>query len=93
MIGAIAFCAAAAVAAQHHLDGAADLSAISAAAQLGRGGDPCAAARSVAAANKATLTACDIDGEDVLVSVRTRLELPFHISVPIGSQARAGPTD
>lgn len=92
-IGCIAFCAAAAVAAQHHLDAAADLSAISAATQLERGGEPCAAARSVAAANKATLTACDIEGDDVLVSVRSRLNLPFHISVLIGSQARAGPTE
>lgn len=90
-IGCIASCAAVAVAAQHHLDAAADLSAISAASRLQRGGDPCAAARSVAVQNEATLANCHVVGDDVLVSVRTRLELPFNISVPIGSQARAGP--
>jgi secretion/DNA translocation related TadE-like protein len=47
---------------------AADLAALAGAVELGRGGDACAAAATIAAANAAALSACSSVGAEVLVS-------------------------
>ncbi len=90
-VGAIGALVAAAEASQHHVDGAADLAALSAAARLQRGGDPCPAAAAVSAANEVTLVRCRVDGDDVLVVVRARLDLPFGLHPWVSGEARAGP--
>ncbi len=82
---------AAAVAAQHHLDGSADLAALAAAARYQRGGDACAAAQATAADNTVDLVACSTTGPDVEVRVESRLRLPVGISMTLQSAARAGP--
>lgn len=79
------------VARQHHVDAAADMTALSAAARLHRGEDPCAAARRVAAAHKVTLTTCQVEGPDVRVAVGAGVGLPFGLSVELSGVARAGP--
>lgn len=76
---------------QHHVDAAADLVAISAAARLQRGGDACSMAMDVAIANRVVLARCRVAGRDVVVEVRERLTLPFDLHPWISGQARAGP--
>ena len=79
------------VARQHRLDGAADLTAVSAAGAQERGLDACRTASRLAKANHVTLSDCTVDGFDVIVSVVDDLALPGGISVDLTSQARAGP--
>jgi len=79
------------VARQHHVDGAADLVALSAAARVQDGGNGCEAAAQFATSNRVTLLACDLDGDDVVVEVSTMLRLPFGIEGRLESRARAGP--
>lgn len=69
------------IAAQHRLAGAADLVAVSAATARAGGEDPCAAARRIAAANDAALTACDAAG-DILDFVVT-VEVAAPLVVPL----------
>ncbi len=76
---------------QHHLDGAADLVSLSAAARLQRGGDPCALAATIAAANEVSIRSCQRDGPDVIVTVETSTSLPFGLNGGLTSTARAGP--
>lgn len=76
---------------QHHADGAADLVSLSAAARLQRGGDACAAASAVAAANHVVLGTCRVVGADVVVTVRCSIQLPFGIHRLVVGAARAGP--
>jgi secretion/DNA translocation related TadE-like protein len=88
----IGLLAAAATARQHDLDGAADLVALSAAASLQSGGDPCVRAAAVAEANDVRLTECAlIDADDVRVTLVTELRLPMGIDQTMRAQARAGP--
>jgi secretion/DNA translocation related TadE-like protein len=82
---------AAGVARQHHLDGAADLAALSAAEARQRGLDACRTASRLAEANRVTLSDCTVDGFDVVVSVVDHLALPVGIEVHLTSRARAGP--
>ena len=91
MLGWLSMLAAAVVAAQHHLDGAADLSSLSAAARLQRGGDACAAAARIAEANSVTLSRCAREGADVVVTVTDAIRLPFSVDGSLTSTARAGP--
>jgi secretion/DNA translocation related TadE-like protein len=76
---------------QHHLDGAADLAALSGAARLQRGGAACAVAEQIAEANTADLTECRIEGSDLVVTVHGWMRLPFGLDGTITAQARAGP--
>lgn len=76
---------------QHHVDGAADLTALSAAQVLQRGGDACSTAREVAVANQVVLSSCRTVRDDVLVVVRERLALPFGWHPWLSGRARAGP--
>jgi secretion/DNA translocation related TadE-like protein len=90
-IGWLAVLATAVASAQHHLDGAADLAALSAAARLQRGGDACAVADAVAEDNSSQLADCELQGDDVVVRVRGRVTLPFGLSGDLTAAARAGP--
>jgi len=90
-LGWLALLAAAAVARQHHLDGAADLAALSGAAQLQRGGEACATARTIAADNDADVLSCTIDGDDLVLEVVDVVSLPVGLDVRIVAHARAGP--
>ena len=59
-----------AVVAHQRASVAADLAAIAGASQIPRGGEePCARARDIAGANGATLSACRVEGSDVVVTV------------------------
>ena len=49
-------------------------------------GEPCGWAAKVAAAHRVALTACRVDGAEVVVSVRTNAG-----SLPVESSSRAGP--
>jgi secretion/DNA translocation related TadE-like protein len=91
MIGWLGQLVAIVVSAQHHLDGAADLSSLSGAAQLERGRDGCAAAEGIARANLATTSRCLVDGQDVVVTVGAVVPLPFGLHGRLTSTARAGP--
>lgn len=68
--------------------GAADAAALAAAdTQSGLyAGDPCAIARTVAAANRSVVTACEIDGLVVTVAVTARAG-----PVPVAARSTAGP--
>lgn len=79
------------VARQHHLDGAVDLAALSAAAAAQDGDDPCRTAARLAAENAVDLAGCSTHGGDVVVSVTDRLGLPVGITLILTSRARAGP--
>ena len=84
----------AAVLARHRAQSAADLSALAAAVDhVAAEGDPCATARTFAAAQGvgASVRRCDLDGEDVVLSVAIRIPLgPFGTRDAVAS-ARAGP--
>jgi secretion/DNA translocation related TadE-like protein len=90
-LGWIAVLAAVIAAAQHHLDGAADLAAVSAAQSLQSGQDPCAAATRVARSNGVSLRECRRDGLDVVVTVVDTIALPLDVDGGITATARAGP--
>lgn len=91
-IGWICLLASAAVASQHHLDAAADLASLGGVARQQAGGDGCLSARRAAAANGVHLTACRLAGEDILVTVEDRVDLPFGLDGRLVSTARAGPS-
>lgn len=91
-VGWICLLVAFAVAQQHHVDGAADLVALSAAARVQDGGDGCDAARQRAVDNSVTLVGCELRGQDVVVEVSTTLRLPFGINGRLVSRAKAGPS-
>ena len=91
MIAWLGALAAAIASAQHHLDAAADLSSLSAAAQAQRGGDACATAEMVAQMNSASLVRCDVVNGDVVVTVAASINLPFDLAGRMSATARAGP--
>ena len=78
-------------AAQHHLDGSADLISLSAAARLQRGGDACGTAAELAEDNAVDLESCVVDDADVVVTVSGDLALPFGLDGRMTAVARAGP--
>ena len=82
---------AAGVGRQHHLDGAADLAAISAAQAVQRGEDACREAARVAAANHVQVARCEVVDADVVVQVVDELDLPLDLTLRIVGRARAGP--
>jgi secretion/DNA translocation related TadE-like protein len=90
-LGMIAGVAVMVAARQHQVDGAADLVAVSAAARLQRGGEPCSSAEEVAVANDVRLESCRVDAPDVVVTVTRELRLPFGLGGRLRSAARAGP--
>lgn len=76
---------------QHQVDAAADLASVSAAARMQRGDDPCESAARVAAANGVLLTDCKVQGGDVVVAVRSPVDLPFGLHPWVTASSRAGP--
>jgi secretion/DNA translocation related TadE-like protein len=85
-----------AVLARHHAEQAADLAALAAAEQIGRGGDICAAASRIATANGATLMTCrpsiDATGRSgtVRISLLQKVKLPILGIAEVAAHARAG---
>ena len=83
-----------AVVAQRRVESAADLGALAGASAAQRGDDACAAARSVAAANQARVTACSVGGatgDEVTVRTERRTQGLLGLSFRVSSRARAGP--
>jgi len=80
--------------AQRAVANAADLSALSGAAEYTKGHDSCAAARRIVAQNGAALIACKTsgDGLDFVVSVTAEreLRLPLGLSSTVRASAEAG---
>jgi secretion/DNA translocation related TadE-like protein len=89
--GWLAMLAAAIAAAQHHLDGAADLAALSAAQSAQSGRDGCAVAARIAQSNDVTVRQCRHDGTDIVVTVVDSVDLPLDVDGTITATARAGP--
>lgn len=85
-----------AVLARHRAESAADLAALAAAARIGFGGAPCAAAGAIAVANGAVLRSCaaavSADGRtgQVLVRVGLSVRLPGVGAREVVASARAG---
>jgi secretion/DNA translocation related TadE-like protein len=85
-----------AVLARHRLERAADLTALAAAQQIGRAGDPCAAASRIAVANGARLERCDakLDSSGrsgtVAVVLTRVVRLPIAGTQQVTASARAG---
>ena len=78
-------------AAHRRAQSAADLAALAGAVAAQRDEDACATAGRVARGNDAELTACQVLGDDVLVTVRVASpELAGH-GWPVIGRARAGP--
>ncbi|QEO08697.1 Rv3654c family TadE-like protein [Protaetiibacter larvae] len=80
--------AAGALAVRSRAAAAADAAALAAADVLlgAIPGSPCALAAQLAAAHQVALAACEVDGMEVIVAVRTQA-----FGVPIEQRARAGP--
>jgi secretion/DNA translocation related TadE-like protein len=70
---------------------AADLAALAGASALQAGEDGCAAARSNARRNEATVTACSVDGQDVTVLTARRTQPVLGRRFTVHASARAGP--
>ncbi len=83
----------AAVVVRHRVEAAADLAALAAAARLadGSGGDPCAAASQVAAANGAVLSGCRLAGSTAEVEAEATLDAGLLGRHRARARARAGP--
>jgi secretion/DNA translocation related TadE-like protein len=85
-----------AVLARHRLERAADLSALAAAQQIGRSGDPCAAASRIAMANGARLERCEAQLDSsrrsgtVTVVLASVVRLPIVGTQQVTAGARAG---
>jgi secretion/DNA translocation related TadE-like protein len=91
LVGAALGVVAAMVVAHRQAQAAADLSALAAARTLADGGDPCAAASGLAAANGASLTACTVAGRDVRVRVVVTGPRWLGQTGDLEAEARAGP--
>ena len=70
---------------------AADLAALAGAEARTRGGDPCLAAATVAAANGATVDSCAVEGADVRLQVTVAGPRWLGQRHDLSAQARAGP--
>ena len=91
-VGSIAILAAAVAAAQHRLDGAADLAAVSAAQRSQSGtASACDAAAQVARANGVAVDTCQRDGVDIVVRLIDTISLPWGLDGALHASARAGP--
>jgi secretion/DNA translocation related TadE-like protein len=91
LIGAALGVVAAMVTAHRSAQSAADLAAISGATALADGGDGCAVAARIAAANEATLGECRVSGLEVSLTVTVVGPRWLGQSGDLVAQARAGP--
>ena len=79
--------------ARHRAAAAADLAALAGAGQVRLGVEPaCSLARTVAAANGGVLHSCEVEGEQVVVSVAAAIVGPTRWLPDPVRRARAGPT-
>jgi secretion/DNA translocation related TadE-like protein len=84
-----------AILARHRAETAADAAALAAAAQIGVGLDPCAAAATIATANDAQMRSCRLEllnngrSGRVLVTVTAVVHLPFLGPGTVSASARA----
>ncbi|HEY8788437.1 MAG TPA: Rv3654c family TadE-like protein [Actinopolymorphaceae bacterium] len=93
VIGAVGLLVTLVAAAEHQVESAADLAAVSAATHVGDGQPAaCAAAARVASSMHARVTSCHIDGLDVRVDVASTVEIPAR-SLVLTASASAGPAD
>lgn len=80
----------------HQARAAADLAALSGAVARSDGTDGCAAAKAIARANRATMTDCDVVGDqlDFVITVQVRQDVPpLMPGLPrsVAAKAHAGP--
>jgi len=93
VIGAAGLLMTLVAAAQHQVESAADLAAVSAATHIGDGEQAaCAAAARVASSMHARVTSCRVDGLGVAVDVASTVRIPAR-RVVLTASARAGPAD
>jgi secretion/DNA translocation related TadE-like protein len=90
-VAVVASAAAGLVVAHRQAQLGADLAALAGAGAARDGDDPCTSARRIAHDNRADLTGCTVDGQDVLVRVEVRRTGPFGIARDLRARARAGP--
>ena len=76
---------------QRRAAAAADLAALAAAAAVQDGGQACAAAERVSAANAARLSACEVNGQEVQVLVQVDVPLGPSVRTALSARAKAGP--
>jgi secretion/DNA translocation related TadE-like protein len=81
----------AAVVDQRRVQAAADLGALAGAAAVQRGEDGCPAVAALVRRNGARLTACVVQGQEVLVRTSRRTALLLGHRFTVTSAARAGP--
>jgi secretion/DNA translocation related TadE-like protein len=91
LLGAALGVVSAMVRAHRDAQAAADLAALAAAQALGRGQDPCTAGEVIAAANRARLAACVVEGRDARVRVEVDGPRWLGQRAHLGAEARAGP--
>jgi len=81
------------IGARHRAEAAADLAALAGAVAARNGGDPCAAAGTIARSNQATLISCSAVDRTVEVSVAVRAPALVGIAWSQVGVARAGPQE
>jgi secretion/DNA translocation related TadE-like protein len=91
LIGSALGVVAAMVRAHRAAQSAADLAALAAASAIARGRDPCGSAAAIAESNGAELVACEIHGQDALVTVEVTGPRWLGQASDLTAQARAGP--
>ncbi len=95
-VGVLVLVRSLAVLARHRAETAADFAALAAATTIGTGGDPCAAAREIAAANGAALLTCAVSLSADARAGTVRVEVIAHPDLPVvgrssvTARARAG---
>lgn len=91
LLGAALGVVSAMVRAHRDAQSAADLAALAAAQALGAGRDPCAAGTAIAAANRARLVSCAVEGPNA--RVRVEVDGPHWLGqrADLAAEARAGP--
>jgi secretion/DNA translocation related TadE-like protein len=91
LVGAALGVVAAMVYAHRQAQAAADLAALAAAGARARGGDACAQAARIAAANHARLDSCRLSGPEVVVDVTVDGPHWLGQTEDLSARARAGP--
>ena len=91
LVGAALAVVAAMVVAHRQAQTAADLAALAGARAVAEGGDPCAAAATVASANDAVLTSCVVVDSDVRTTVSVTGPHWLGQTGDLAAEARAGP--
>ncbi len=93
LIGLAANFVVATAAAHRGAQAAADLAALAGAVTVQSGGIPCVVAAEVATANHVSVTSCHLDGDHVVLAVRSDGPQLFGHRFEVSGRARAGPVD